>query len=307
MVLPAVIVILLLRDLPADHLGLSGALALRAGAGGFTLKLRRPPQLQEAALGSQQYHLLGTFGHARRRCDWAVLAAGRAALLVWLCPLRPQRPRPAARLVGRLDHRRPCSSALALLSRARPSSPAACRARWSTRSSTSSSASRVQFLLGLGLALLCAQPIRGRNFFRVALLRAADGDAGRHRLHLPHARRHAEGPVRAALRALRHRRMVLGDRGLVGAADGADRRHLAVDAVHVHRAARRDREPAARPGRGGAARRRQRLADLPRHHLAGDRAGRRHRRADPPDRGLQDRRPAQRADRRRPRASPPNR
>ena len=25
----------------------------------------------------------------------------------------------------------------------------------------------MQFLLGLGLALLCAQPIRGRNFFRV--------------------------------------------------------------------------------------------------------------------------------------------
>ena len=43
------------------------------------------------------------------------------------------------------------------------------------------------------------------------------------------------------------------------------------------------------------------LPDLPRHHLARDRAGRGHRRADPPDRGLQDRRPAERADQRRPR------
>src|SRR5436190_9845764 len=93
--------------------------------------------------------------------------------------------------------------------------------------------------------------------------------------------------------------MVMGDGSLVGAADGAGRRHLAVDALHVHCAACRGREPAARPGRGGTARWRQWLPDLPRYHLAGDRAHRRDRRADPPHRGVQDHRPAQCADRRR--------
>ena len=45
--------------------------------------------------------------------------------------------------------------------------------------------------------LLCAQPIRGRSLLPRRLLRAADGDAGRHRLHVPHARRHAESALRA--------------------------------------------------------------------------------------------------------------
>ena len=112
-----------------------------------------------------------------------------------------------------------------------------------------------QFVIGLGLALLCAQPIRGAQLLSGRLLHSADGDAGRRRLHFPHARRHAEGAVRAVQRGARTWRLVLGDAGLVGAPHGADRRHLAMDAVHVHRPARRDREPAARPARGGPARR----------------------------------------------------
>ena len=51
----------------------------------------------------------------------------------------------------------------------------------------------------------------------------------------------------------------------------------------------------------------ERLPDLPRHHLAGDRADRGDRRPDPADRGLQDHRPAQRADRAAAPASRPNR
>ena len=80
-----------------------------------------------------------------------------------------------------------------------------------------------------------------------------------------------------------------------------DRRFLAMDPVHLRGAAGRARERLARPGRGRPCRRRRRLADLSRDHLAADRAGRRDRDADPGDRGVQAGRPAQHHDRRRPR------
>ena len=70
-----------------------------------------------------------------------------------------------------------------------------------------------------------------------------------------------KGPFAPVSAALGLGGVVLGGPGLVGAAHGADRRHLAVDAIHVHRAARRDREPAARPTRGGPPRRGERLAE----------------------------------------------
>src|SRR5216683_946379 len=93
--------------------------------------------------------------------------------------------------------------------------------------------------------------------------------------------------------------MVVGDAALVGARDHPARRHLAVDAVHVHRAARGNREPVARPDRSRAARWRRRPADLPRRHLARHRPHRRDDRPDPPHRGFQDHRSPQRIDQRR--------
>src|SRR6185437_13662046 len=130
----------------------------------------------------------------------------------------------------------------------------------------------------------------------------ADRHPGGHRLHVSHARRHAEGPVCARVAPVRPRRMGVVDRPLDGASDGHSRRHLAVDALHLHRHARRHREPAARPDRSGADRRRLELARVPRHHLALGGAGRRDGGPDPAHRSLQDHRPAQRADRRRPRS-----
>ena len=113
--------------------------------------------------------------------------------------------------------------------------------------------------IGLGLALLCAQPIAARNLFRVIffipLMVTPVGVAYMFRMLADMQK----GPFAPLERGARPQRMVLGDTSLVGAPDGADRRHLAVDAVHVHRAARRDREPAARPARGGAARRGERF------------------------------------------------
>src|SRR6266853_2889930 len=83
------------------------------------------------------------------------------------------------------------------------------------------------------------------------------------------------------------------------AAGGDDRRHLAVDAIHLHRAARGDRDGAARADRGSRRGRRQPVADLLEDHLSADPAGDHDRGADPHHRGLQDRRPAERPDQRR--------
>ena len=49
MVMPAVIVLLVLRDLSADHLGLSGAVALRALAGRLHAEIHRPGEFPQAA------------------------------------------------------------------------------------------------------------------------------------------------------------------------------------------------------------------------------------------------------------------
>ena len=90
----------LLRDLSADHLGLSVAVALRAGAGRLHAELHRPAQFQEAA------HRLAAIPPARhlrraRRVHWLVLGAGRrgAALLFW--------PATSARPAHRARHARP--------------------------------------------------------------------------------------------------------------------------------------------------------------------------------------------------------
>ena len=56
---------------------------------------------------------------------------------------------------------------LALARRSRPSAPAACPGTLVNTLLYVVVGVAVQFLLGLGLALLCGQPIRGRNFFRV--------------------------------------------------------------------------------------------------------------------------------------------
>ena len=66
-----------------------------------------------------------------------------------------------------------------------------------SRSSMSSSDARCSSLIGLGLAVLCAQPIRGPDLLSRRLLPAADDHADRHRLHVPNARRHDQGAVRA--------------------------------------------------------------------------------------------------------------
>src|SRR5205807_7282367 len=102
----------------------------------------------------------------------------------------------------------------------------------------------VQYGLGLGLAVLCAQQIAGRRFFRVVFLLpmmiTPVGIAYTFRILMDLGK----GPFAPAWRGLTGRGVV-GQRP-VGCPDRRDdRRRVAVDAVHVRRAAGRSGESAA--------------------------------------------------------------
>ena len=83
----------------------------------------------------------------------------------------------------------------------------------------------------------------------------------------------SKGPARAALGRARAAQLHVGHRPVAGPPRRDHRRHVAVDAVRVHRPAGRAREP--RPGgpRGRPGGWCEPLAELPPHHRAGDPAG----------------------------------
>ncbi len=109
----------------------------------------------------------------------------------------------------------------------------------------------IQYALGLGLALLAVQPLWGRRFFRVVFLIPLTitpiGVGYMFRMMTDTSK----GTVRAGLGCVRADELHLGHRSVAGARRRSDRGCVAVDAVRVHRPARRPR--GTRPGsaRGG--------------------------------------------------------
>jgi multiple sugar transport system permease protein len=164
MVLPAVIVLLCFAIFP---LIISGYLALSRFAlapGGFTLKFIGLTNFRKLLVGSQDYHLLGTFG-AMGPVQWIVLAVVAAGLLLLLTRyLRPGR----ATIVGALGRLLAAAMAFALaLVTVVTFAPGGVPGTLVNTLLYVVVGVSVQFALGLGLALLCGQPIKGRNFFRV--------------------------------------------------------------------------------------------------------------------------------------------
>ena len=125
-----------------------------------------------------------------------------------------------------------------------------------------------QYLLGLGLAYLATQRLVGRRFFRVIFLLpmmiTPVGVAYMFRMLTDTQK----GPFHPIFTLLGRSQLHLGE-GPVG---GADRRYherrLAVDAFHVHRAARGPRSAGCRDFRGGPCGRGEPLGDFPPHHPA---------------------------------------
>lgn len=164
MVLPAVIVLLCFAIFP---LIISAYLSLSRFAlaqGGFTLKFIGFLNFKKLLTGSQQYHLLGTFG-ALGPVSWSVLAAGAVLVALWFGRYFARGRPTVLGTIGRL-----ISASLGfflllitVLTFAPKGVP---RTVVNTLIYVVVGVS-VQFALGLGLALLCGQPIRARNFFRV--------------------------------------------------------------------------------------------------------------------------------------------
>ena len=164
MVLPAVVILLCFAIFP---LIISAYLALSRFAlapGGFTLKFIGLRNFKKLLTGSQQYHLLGTFG-AFGPVEWAIVAVVVLGLLTLLARYLRSGRVTVAGLVGRLIS----VSLLVFLTVVVVATLVAGGVAGTLVTTLIYVVVGVtaQFLLGLGLALLCSGPIRGRNFFRV--------------------------------------------------------------------------------------------------------------------------------------------
>lgn len=163
-ILPAVLVILAFSIFP---LLVSAYLALsrfQLVAGGYRLRFVGWLNFKKLLLGSEQFHFLGVFADIPWY-GWALLAAvvfllGRA-LLRYLKDGRPSLPGLLGRLIGAA-----VLLAIALLLAA-TLGPGGQFGSLSVTVLYVAVGVAFQFAVGLGLALLCAQQIAGRSFFRV--------------------------------------------------------------------------------------------------------------------------------------------
>jgi multiple sugar transport system permease protein len=163
MVLPAVLVLLAFAIFP---LIISAYLALSRFAlapGGFKLTFIGLVNFKKVLVGSQQYHLLGSM-KALGAMHWLLLAVVSLLCLFWLW--RSVKAHPST--VGALGRTISAAAAvfLVFLILATIGSGGVPGTLVTTFIYVLIGVA-LQFLLGLGLALVCAQPIRARNWFRV--------------------------------------------------------------------------------------------------------------------------------------------
>jgi multiple sugar transport system permease protein len=164
MVLPAIVILLCFAIFP---LIISAYLALSRFAlaqGGFTLKFIGLRNFKKLLTGSQQYHFLGSFG-ALGVLQWALIVVVSLAVLAFFGRYLVSGRISILGTIGRL-----ISGAvmvgLAIVT-ALTFATGGVPGTLVTTIFYVVIGVLVQFLLGLGLALLCAQSICGRNFFRV--------------------------------------------------------------------------------------------------------------------------------------------
>jgi multiple sugar transport system permease protein len=164
MVLPAVLIVLAFAIFPlivSVYLSLS---RFALAPGGYKISFVGLLNYRKLLSGAQQYHFLGTFG-AFGPIEWTLFLATIAGLAWWLYRYAISGQIKLFGFIGRL-----ISAAFAagivlvvlatIFAGGLPGSLV-------TTLFYVFAGVTVQFLLGLGLALLCAKPIRGRNFFRV--------------------------------------------------------------------------------------------------------------------------------------------
>jgi multiple sugar transport system permease protein len=165
MVLPATLIILIFALFPLIVSAYLSVARFALAPGGFKLTFIGFLNYKKLLVGAQQYHFLGTF-QSLGAVAWIFLALVAAALLVWFGRYLIGGSATAAGAIGRL-----VSTALAfglallvaatILSDGFPGT-------FVTTFFYVIVGVTIQFLLGLGLALLVAKPIHGKSFFRVA-------------------------------------------------------------------------------------------------------------------------------------------
>jgi multiple sugar transport system permease protein len=164
MVMPAVIILLCFAIFPliiSAYLSLS---RFQIAQGGFSLNFVGLLNFRKLLTGSQQYHFLGTFG-AFGAAAWIVLGLIAAVILGLLLRYFVRGPVTIFGTLGRLITAS-LAMGLGLLFVATIVAGGVPGTLINTLLYVGIGVT-AQFLLGLGIALLCAQAIRGRNFFRV--------------------------------------------------------------------------------------------------------------------------------------------
>src|SRR6202020_2549993 len=163
MVLPAVIILLCFAIFPLIVSVYLSLCRFALAGGSFTLTFLGLYNYKRLLFGAQQYHLIGTLKPIETS-GWIAFAVYAVAVLDWL--IRCARTEfTVLGFIGRL-----ISVALAtglVLAFLATLPQKAYQGTLLTTYFYVLVGVTAQFMIGLGLALLCAQPIRGRSFFRV--------------------------------------------------------------------------------------------------------------------------------------------
>lgn len=163
MVLPAVVILLVFAIFPLVISAYLSVSRFALAGGGFTLTFVGNYNFRRLLAGVQQYHLIGTF-KPMGPVAWTVLAVFVGVTVAWLARFCLT----GFRLVGLAGRLVAASLAVALLYAALGTSfSGGVEGTLLTTLLYVVVGVSAQFVLGLGLALICAQPIRGRNLFRL--------------------------------------------------------------------------------------------------------------------------------------------
>ncbi len=164
MLLPAVLILLAFAIFPLIISAYLTTIRFALAPGGFKLTFVGLYNFKRLIVGAQQYHFLGTFKPLGPLL-WIALAAIVLTLLYWLARYLRSGHATALGFLGRLITT-VLLAALSLLTLATIFAGGVPGTLVNTLFYVVIGVT-LQFLLGLGLALLCARPIAGRNFFRV--------------------------------------------------------------------------------------------------------------------------------------------
>jgi multiple sugar transport system permease protein len=162
-ILPAVLMILVFSIFPLIASAILALSRVRLRAGGYTISFAGFANFEKQLFGSEQFHFLGTF-QTISPLGWAVTIAVGALLAWWLVRCL----RGGVRILGLIG--RMITAAVLLGLTLLFAATLFSGSQFGTLGVTLFYVfvgCTVQFLIGLGLAVLCAQPIRGRAFFRV--------------------------------------------------------------------------------------------------------------------------------------------